>query len=103
MTIKRGLTGVLIVGLLSLLLIGVLWAVSREAPSASRDPNMTPLRIERTRTPTPVASTSGTWLYDGRRNRGSTIGSSASASSMKASAVITIKMPGGSTHHQYPT
>ena len=35
-----------------------------------------------------------------RRKRGSTTGSRASARSMKASAVMTIRMPGGSTHHQ---
>ncbi len=40
------------------------------------------------------------WSYPERRKRGSTTGSRARARSMKASAVMTIRMPGGSTHHQ---
>jgi hypothetical protein len=52
----QGITGAVIVGLVSLLVIGVLWGVSRNAPSAGRDPNMTPLVLVPTRTPTAVAT-----------------------------------------------
>ena len=49
----RGFTGAVIVGIVSLLLVGVLWGISRSAPSAGRDPNMTPLVLVPTRTPEP--------------------------------------------------
>jgi hypothetical protein len=53
---RHGFTAALLAGLASLLLIGGLWVVSREAPSAGRDPNMTPLVLVPTRTPTPAAT-----------------------------------------------
>ena len=106
-------------------MLGILWLVSRAAPSATRDPVMTPPEIVPTPTPTPEATPAATpasrrpgdrdsndgsdrrtpetaWSrpHPERRKRGSTTGSSASARSMKASAVMTIRMPGGSTHHQ---
>ena len=67
----------------------------RRVPAGARRP---PGKVERPapaqpRQPLPVA-------HVVRRSRGSTTGSIARASSMKASAVKTIRMPGGSTHHQ---
>jgi len=46
----------LIVTIVSALLIGFLWAISRDAPSAGRDPHMTPLVPVATRAPTPAAT-----------------------------------------------
>ena len=50
----RGFAGVVVVVVCALLLLGALWFVSRDAPSAGRDPNLTPFVLLPTRTPTPV-------------------------------------------------
>ena len=57
---RRGFAGVVITGACALLLLGALWFVSRDAPSAGRDPNLEPFILLPTRTPTPVGVELGT-------------------------------------------
>jgi hypothetical protein len=53
---RKDVRAALIVTLVSALLIGLLWFISRDAPSAGRDPNMTPLVPVATRMPTRPAT-----------------------------------------------
>ena len=48
----RDVRAAAIVTIVSALLIGFLWVISRDAPSAGRDPNLTPLVPVATRAPT---------------------------------------------------
>jgi len=53
---RRGFLGAMLVSLGAALLIGLLWIVSRNAPSAGRDPAFTAPVLAPTRTPTPAVS-----------------------------------------------
>jgi hypothetical protein len=52
----RDFRAAVIVTVVSALLIGFLWLISHNAPSAGRDPNLTPLVPVATRVPTRVAT-----------------------------------------------
>jgi hypothetical protein len=56
MGMPRGLTGSVVVIVCAAVLIGVLGLAARDAPSAGRDPQMTPLALVPTRVPTPAAT-----------------------------------------------
>jgi hypothetical protein len=51
---RRGFLGALLTGVASVLLVALHWLVSRRAPSAGRDPNLTPPTLLPTRVPTPA-------------------------------------------------
>ncbi len=53
---RRGFLGAALASLGAALLIGLLWMVSHNAPSAGRDPAYTPPVLAPTRAPTPPVS-----------------------------------------------
>jgi hypothetical protein len=54
--LRRDARAAVAVTVIAALLIGFLWLISRDAPSAGRDPNLTPLVPVATRVPTPAAT-----------------------------------------------
>lgn len=54
--LRRDARAAIIVTVVAALLVGFLWLISRDAPSAGRDPNFTPLVPVATRVPTPAAT-----------------------------------------------
>jgi hypothetical protein len=51
---RREFLGASVVAIGSALLVGILWLVARRAPSATRDPHMTPQELVPTPLPTPL-------------------------------------------------
>ena len=58
-TTRRGFIGAVIAAGVSALVIALLWLISRNAPSAGRDPSQTPQAPLPTRVPTLVATPGG--------------------------------------------
>ncbi|MBW3631520.1 MAG: hypothetical protein KY456_00690 [Chloroflexi bacterium] len=57
---RREFLGAAVVAIGSALLVGILWLIARRAPSATRDPEMTPPALVPTRPPPPVSIPSPT-------------------------------------------
>lgn len=68
---RREVIGATLVAGVAALVVGILWLVSRGAPSATRDPGMTPPELVPTPTPTPMPTPTATvaTLTPGARKR----------------------------------
>jgi hypothetical protein len=57
---RRGFLGAVAVSIAAAAIVGLLWSAAREAPSAGRDPNLTPPMLLATRAPQPTSTPAAT-------------------------------------------